>query len=180
VVFDSGYATMRVAVAALFAYGWLLLVLRITGKRTLAKMNAFDLVVTVALGSTLATVALSSDVTLTEGATALAVLCGAQFAVAWTSTRSELVRRTIKATPVVVLRDGELLTDVLRSERLTEGEVRQAIRQSGRGEVTEVAAVVLETDGNLSVIAVGDLGSGSALQGVLGGTGSRRPSGTRS
>jgi len=62
-------------------------VLRVSGKRTLAKLNAFDFVVTVALGSTLATILLNSTVSWAEGAVALAVLAGLQFLVAVVASR---------------------------------------------------------------------------------------------
>src|SRR5690606_23219959 len=74
VFFDSWSGLVRVLVVGTLAYAGLVLLLRITGKRTLSKMNAFDLVVTVALGSTLATVLLSKDVALAEGLLALALL----------------------------------------------------------------------------------------------------------
>ena len=63
-LFDSWVGLGRVIVAGILAYAGLILLLRISGKRTLSKMNAFDLVVTVALGSTLATVLLSRSVAL--------------------------------------------------------------------------------------------------------------------
>ena len=99
-------------------------VLRITGKRTLSKMNAFDLVVTVALGSTLATILLSKDVALAEGVTAFLLLAGAQYAVTWTSLRSSRFRRWIKAEPRALLRDGQMIADALRAERVTRGRGR--------------------------------------------------------
>lgn len=75
----------QVLATSLLVYPTLVLVLRVSGKRTLAKMNAFDLVVTVALGSTLATILLSADVSLAEGVLALVLLVGLQLAVAWMS-----------------------------------------------------------------------------------------------
>lgn len=60
------------------AYVALVVLLRVSGKRTLSKMNAFDLVVTVALGSTLATVLMAKDVALAEGVFAFALLIGLQ------------------------------------------------------------------------------------------------------
>lgn len=65
--FDGWTGLLRVLVVGTLAYAALVLLLRVSGKRTLSKMNAFDLVVTVALGSTLATVLLSRDVALAEG-----------------------------------------------------------------------------------------------------------------
>lgn len=167
-LFDSAYGVLRVVVAGLAAYAGLLIVLRVSGKRTLAKLNAFDLVVTVALGSTLSSIALSSDVAIVEGVMAFVVLCSAQFAVAWMSTRVDAVRRLVKAEPALLVRDGELLPGALVEQRLSEGEVRQAIRATGSGGLEQVAAVVLETDGSLSVIPREGVGSGDALDDVRG------------
>jgi uncharacterized membrane protein YcaP (DUF421 family) len=154
----------RVLVMGLLVYPSLVLVLRLSGKRTLAKMNAFDLVVTVALGSTLATILLSADVSFAEGVAALVLLVGLQLAVAWMSVRVGWVRRTVKASPTLLLHRGALLEDVLRAERVTAGEVRQAVRSQGIGGLELVEAVVLETDGSFSVIPESSAGSGSALQ----------------
>ena len=78
--FDGWSDILRVALVGGAAYLTLLVVLRVSGKRTLAKLNAFDLVVTVALGSTLATILLSKDVSWSEGAVALGGLALLQFA----------------------------------------------------------------------------------------------------
>lgn len=75
---DGWYDLARVAVVGRAGYLALIALLRISGKRTLAKLNAFDFVVTVALGSTLATVLLTSTVSLAEGVTALGLLVGLQ------------------------------------------------------------------------------------------------------
>lgn len=166
--FDSGYDLGRVLTVGLLAYLALVVTLRISGKRTLAKMNAFDMVVTVALGSTLASITLSADVALLEGLVAFAMLALAQYVAASASVRWRPARRLVKSEPALVLRDGRMLTDVLRSERLTEGEVRQAVRASGSGAVEDVAAVVLETDGTLSVVTRSAYGSGTALEDVGG------------
>ncbi len=149
---------------ALLVYPTLVLVLRVSGKRTLAKMNAFDLVVTVALGSTLATILLSADVSLAEGVVVLVLLVTLQLAVAWVSVRVGWFRRIVKAEPALLLHHGVLLEDVPRAERVTAGEVRQAVRSQGIGGLELVEAVVLETDGSFSVIPGSQAGSGSALE----------------
>jgi uncharacterized membrane protein YcaP (DUF421 family) len=95
--FDTWWGLARIIVVGVLAYAALVLLLRVSGKRTLSKMNAFDLIVTVALGSTLATVLLSKDVSLAEGALAFALLIGLQFTVTWLSVRSLAVRRVVKA-----------------------------------------------------------------------------------
>lgn len=163
--FDSWSDIVRVAVLGSGAYLALVIALRASGKRTLAKLNAFDLVVTVALGSTLATILLSKDVSFVEGMTAFAVLIGAQFGVAWLAVRIGLLRRAARSEPALLLQDGRLLDEVLRRQRVTAGEVRQAVRGSGHGGL-DVAAVVLETDGTLSVIPHSQRGDGRALSDV--------------
>ena len=164
--FDSWADLGRVAVVGVLIYGALVLLLRISGKRTLSKMNAFDLVVTVALGSTLATVLLSRSVAITEGLLALALLVFLQFAVTWSSMRSSKFRRLVKNEPKLVLYEGRFLRDAMKSERVTEGEVAAAVRDQGVTELEAVGAVVLETDGSMTVVPHADLGSGSALRGV--------------
>lgn len=152
-MFFSGFEPIwRTAVVGLLAYAALIIVLRITGKRTLTKMNAFDLVVTVALGSTLATILLSKGVALAEGVTAFLLLAGAQYAVTWTSLRSARVRRWIKAEPRALLRDGRYLDDALRDERVTREEVEAAVRGAGYADGSAIALVTLETDGSMSVV----------------------------
>ena len=142
----------RTIVVGACAYVVLVLLLRLTGKRTLSKMNAFDLVVTVALGSTLATILLSKDVPLAEGVAAFLLLAGLQFAVTWTSVRSVRFRRWIKADPRPLLRDGLMLDEALRSERVTRDEVEAAIRGAGYLGPEQIALVTLETDGSMSVV----------------------------
>jgi uncharacterized membrane protein YcaP (DUF421 family) len=166
-VFFGNWASIgRIVMVGILAFIAVVLVLRLSGKRTLAKMNAFDLVVTVALGSTLATILLTQQVALAEGLTALAMLIGLQFLVAWLAVRSARVRRTVKSVPTLLLSQGHLIRAALVHTRVTEDEVRQAIRSQGQGDVQNVAAVVLETDGSFSVITRSNAGSRSALSDV--------------
>ncbi|GAA1435064.1 DUF421 domain-containing protein [Mycobacterium cookii] len=150
--FDSWTGLVRVVVAGTSAYAALVLLLRVSGKRTLAKLNAFDFVVTVALGSTLATIVLSSSVALVEGVTALALLVALQYVVAWASVRSPRVERLVKSEPTLLYRDGFLM-GAMRRQRVTVDEVVQAARGQGHADLGSVAAVVLETDGSLSFLA---------------------------
>ena len=136
------------------------------GEADAREADAFDLVVTVALGSTLATVFLSRDVSWSEGVVALGVLALLQFVVASVTTRYPAGRAAVTAEPTVLLRDGVMLHRALRRQRLTDSEVRQSIRASGLGDVGDVAAVVLETDGTLSVIPANQAGDRSALIGT--------------
>lgn len=162
--FDSWFGLLRVVVVGILAYAGLVLMLRTSGKRTLSKMNAFDLIVTVALGSTLATVLLSNSVPLAEGLLALALLIALQFAITYLSLRSERVQQFVKAQPRLLVHRGRLLPDALRAERVTREEIWAALRADGLGGVEDAHAVVLETDGTFSVLKT--MGSGSALANV--------------
>ena len=115
-IFDGWNSIFRTLLIRILAYAALVALLRVAGKRTLSKMNAFDLVVTVALGSTLATILLSKDVSLAAGATALVCLVGLQYAVAWLSVRSRFVRRLVRSEPRLLVRGGELLKAALAEE----------------------------------------------------------------
>lgn len=164
--FDSWAEMLRVLIIGSVSYAALVVVLRVSGKRTLGQLNAFDFIVTVAIGSTLATILLSSDVAFFEGLTALALLAGLQFVVAWASAHVPGARAAVTARPVALVISGELRHDQLRRNRLSESEVLQAVRSTGSGDLSDVAAVVLETNGTLSVITQSKLGNGSTLKGV--------------
>ncbi|TFV79338.1 DUF421 domain-containing protein [Blastococcus sp. CT_GayMR19] len=164
--FDSWSDLARIVAVGTAAYVALVVLLRASGKRTLAKLNAFDWVISVAFGSTLATVLLSTDVSWSEGAVALALLAGLQYVVARTTTWLPGGRSVVTARPTLLLEDGKVLTDAIHQQRITISELRQAIRASGSGDLNAIAAVVLETDGSLSVIPAEQAGDRSALQGV--------------
>ena len=151
-LFDSWTAISRVLIVGSLAYAALVILLRTSGKRTLSKLNAFDLIVTVALGSTLATVLLSKDVALAEGVVALALLIALQFIIAWTSVRSSGFESTIKSEPTLLMHNGRFLDTAMREQRMTRTEVLAAVRASGHAATARVAAVVLETDGTISVM----------------------------
>ncbi|XHC24501.1 YetF domain-containing protein [Phycisphaerales bacterium ac7] len=150
--FDGWQGIFRVVAVGVPAYAALVFLLRISGKRTLSKMNAFDLVITVAFGSTLATILLSTDVALAEGVAALALLIALQFIVAWSASRWAFVDHIVKAEPVMVYHRGRFLTSTMRRERVTRSEILAAIRGENNASTTEVESVVLETTGDFSVI----------------------------
>ncbi|MFB1296584.1 DUF421 domain-containing protein [Mycobacterium sp. pW049] len=164
--FDSWSDILRVVSVGSAAYVAVIAILRLTGKRTLAKLNAFDLVVTVAVGSTLATILLNSDVSFAEGVAALALLAALQLVAATMSSRLGVGRSVLTARPTLLVVEGRLLDDAMKAQRVSPDEIRQAIRSSGHGDVSRIAAVTLESDGSLSVIANDKIGDRSALTGV--------------
>lgn len=166
--FDSWGDLVRIILVGAAAYIGLVLLLRLLGKRTLSQLNVFDFVVTVALGSVLATTLLNSDISWTEGITALALLTGLQFLVALIASRWPRVRDAITSRPALLVADGEIQHETMKAQRLTASELRQAVRMSGAGDLAKVKAVVLESNGQFSVITASQYGDGSALQDVRG------------
>ena len=164
--FDSWSDVLRTLLVGATSYLTLIVVLRASGKRTLSQLNAFDFVVTVALGSILATILLSSDVSWAEGTAALVLLAALQFVLAWSTSRWRSLRSVVTSSPRLLLWEGVLDAEALRKARLSPAEVRQAVRSSGSGDVADIAAVVLEGDGSLSVISRSQLGDASALEDV--------------
>lgn len=155
-------------VVSLLAYLAVVTLLRISGKRTLSSWNSFDFVVTVAFGSTLATVVLDPETSALQGAVAFAVLILLQFIVTWLSVRSPTALRIIKAKPTLLMDRGELRPDALKRSRVNEAEVRASLRAHGVGRLDAEVSVVLETDGAFSVIPHTEVGRGSTLIGVEG------------
>ena len=154
--FDDIHVIIRTVLIGIMAYLSLILILRVSGKRTLTKMNAFDLIVTVALGSILASIMTSKDITLAQGITAFMTLVILQFILTKLSYSSSSFSKLVKSNPALLFYQGEFLREQLKKERILEIEIYQAIRSSGHASLDEVQAVILETDGTLSVISNSD------------------------
>lgn len=157
---------LRILIVTPLAYVAVVVLLRISGKRSLAKLNAFDMIVTVALGSVLASTVTASGTALVAGLTGFTVLLLLQVIVSWLTSRRRVQTSLVRSEPTLLVRHGRLLTDAVAEGRLTEDEVRQAVRSQGIGGLDQVAAVCLESDGTLSVIPTSSLGDESALADV--------------
>jgi uncharacterized membrane protein YcaP (DUF421 family) len=150
-LFQSWQGIVRTLAVGGLAYALLVVFLRISGKRTLAKLNAFDLVVTVALGSTLSAILLQESVALAEGAAAFLLLILAQYVVTTISVRSRRFADFVRSEPALLAHKGRYCRRTMLRERITEAEALSAIRASGAHEVEEVDSMVLESDGTISV-----------------------------
>lgn len=153
----------RILVVGTLAYAALVLLLRISGKRTLVQMNAFDFIITVAIGASFGRILTARSVALIEALTAFGLLVTLQYLVAWLQIRSRSFASTVTAPPALLFYQGRLLHDALRRERITEAELETAIREHGLGAFSEVEAIVLESDGRFAVIKAASAGDGSAL-----------------
>ncbi|MEQ8821276.1 MAG: DUF421 domain-containing protein [Sumerlaeia bacterium] len=174
-LFTAWQDLARTAIVGTLAYLALVFLLRISGKRTLSKMNAFDLVVTVALGSTLAATMLNKSITLAEGATGFFVLVAVQYILTWLSVRSRFVRRLVKSEPTLLAFRGQMLERAMKEQRVTQDELASALRHSGAAGLEDIEAVVLETNADLTIVKKS--GQGPAAQSVLNVRGYPDPTG---
>ncbi len=168
--FDDWQSLLRAFILTVLAYVTLIIFIRISGKRTLSKMNAFDFLVTIALGSCLATVSLNKNIALAEGALVYFTLIFLQFIITWTSVRVKQVKKLVTGQPALLLYKGELLGDAMKRERITIEEIYMKARAGGIADLNEIEVIVLETTGDITIISKLESGNGNAetLKNVLG------------
>lgn len=148
---DSSSFT-RLLIVGPLAYILVILVLRVSGKRSLSKMNSFDFIVTVSLGSILASILTNENLALLDGILAFSLLLFLQYLTSWLSVRSDFVNSLVKATPRLLFYNGRFDEWSLKKERVSKNEILQAVRSEGHALLDDVQAVVLETDGTFSII----------------------------
>jgi len=164
--FNGWEAMLRTVIAGSITYLALVLLLRLSGPRTLAKWYAFDLIVTVALGSTFANGVLSKDIAISQALIGFVLLILLQYVVGRLFVHFPRFVRIINPTPVLLLVKGELLTDAMNRNRVTRADICKAARSSGNGCLEDVDVMVLEPDGSFTVVTNLEAGRTSALDDI--------------
>src|SRR5688572_1119112 len=131
---------------AAIVYGALLVMVRVSGKRTVGQFTPFDLLVVMLLSESVSNSLSGGDNSLVGGLLAAAMLIALNLALAFIATRSRGAEDFIEGKPVLIARDGQLFTDVLRSHRLGQGEWEKSLREAD-AKMTDVKCAFLETDG---------------------------------
>lgn len=152
-LFSDWGTIFRILSVGTLAYILLIVVLRIFGKRVLSKMNAFDFVVTVAFGSTLATILTSRDLTLVDGTIAFTLLVVLQYVLTQLTIHFEVANKLVKSNPTLLYYKEEYDYEAMKKQRVRQDEILQAVRSSGFASMEEVLGVVLETTGEFSVLS---------------------------
>lgn len=141
----------------------LVLILRVSGPRTMAKMTPLDFIVAVTIGSAFGRTLTATTVPLAQTILVLVLLVALQWVFSAARARSSRVRSLLDNPPVLLYYQGRMQHRALRSHRLLEEDVHTAARQSGKGSLEDVAAVILQQDGSLGAIGRDDLGDASSL-----------------
>ena len=168
IFFNSWESLIRLLVSVLVIYPIIIIFLRIYGKRSLSKLNMFDFIVTVALGSIFASSVISQNVTVADGLLAFLLLLSAQFIVTKLALSLGFFDKLIKSEPTIVFRNGTFLEEYMKRVRVSKEEILYAIRQNGIACLNDVGAVVMETNGTMSVLKQKDEIMNSTLVGVEG------------
>jgi uncharacterized membrane protein YcaP (DUF421 family) len=143
--------TEKVARTAV-VYLFLLAAFRITGKRQLGQMTAFDLVVLLIISNVVQNAMIGADNSLGGGLLGVLVILVLNGVIAWITSRSRRAERLVENSPTVLVSHGRILWPNMRRELMSLAELRAALRREGMGSLREVRWAVLEEDGHLSVI----------------------------
>ena len=154
---------MEIIVRATVIYFFLWLVTRGVGKRELAEMTAFELILLVTMGDMVQQGVTQEDMSVTGAMLAVGTLAFWIVVFAYLTWRSAAVRPLLEGLPVVIVRNGEPIEEILRVERVTIDELKEEARQQGIGELSEIRLCVLEPDGKFSFLQSGG-GSGGQQQ----------------
>lgn len=152
IFFSSWESLLRTGGIGILSYLALVIMLRLTGNRTLSQMNSFDFIVTIALGSTFSSGMINKSIPLTDTLLAFAVLIGLQWLITKMSVKFKTVDNLVKSDPVLLFYHGRFYNEKMRKTRVTEEEILASIRQDGLSSLDQVEAVVLETNGKLSAV----------------------------
>ena len=155
-MFFQGWETVfQTIVLSVMMYISIVVILRTSGKRTLATFNAFDFLITVAIGSISATTILSKTTTFVDGMAAIVTLVLLQYIVAKISAYSKTFRRIIKAEPTLLYYDGKYIEENLKKMRVHQDDILQEIRINSGVTIDKVHSVILEANGKLAVVTRG-------------------------
>lgn len=138
--------------SAILFYILIVAAVRIFGKRSTAQLNNFDWIINITVGSLAASGILLDSVPAIRAALAILTIMVLQFCMTWLALRYEWVSRVIKASPTLLTHRGKYLEATMRKTRVSHAEICAILREHGIPEVDGANWVILETDGQLTVI----------------------------
>ncbi|MBC5782702.1 DUF421 domain-containing protein [Ramlibacter sp. USB13] len=150
-MFDMSIPWWEFVVRAGVVYIVLLVMVRISGKRTVGQFTPFDLVVVLLLSEAVSGAINAQDESLPGGLIAAATLIALDMLIAVATSRSRRIDAVLQGNPVLVGRDGVIYDEVLRRERVSRGDVEKALRDADC-EIEDMRMAILEADGNINVM----------------------------
>jgi uncharacterized membrane protein YcaP (DUF421 family) len=150
-MFNLSIPWWEFAVRALVVYGFLLLLLRVGGKRQMSQLSPLDFVLVLVVSNALQNSMNGGDNSLVGGMISAAVLVVLNLGAAWLVRRNRKAERILDGIPQVLVHNGRLYEEALRRENIARDELEAALREAGAFDVTEVHLAMLETSGRITV-----------------------------
>jgi uncharacterized membrane protein YcaP (DUF421 family) len=151
-LFVPGVSLVEKVLRSLLVFAFLVVALRLGGKRELGQLNILDLAVLLLVSNALQNAMIGADNSLVGGVVGAATLFGLNYAFARVTFRSARARRLLEGTPRVLLEDGRIVPDALRREAITIEELRSAALERGFDRLDDVGLIVLEPNGHLAIM----------------------------
>ncbi len=148
----TSWTVVQMGVAAICIYLYIMVITRIAGKRTFAKMSSFDFAVTIAMGSILADAVNKPVSSLMPAFVSLALLAFLQVLFAKILSSSKKAEKWITNTPILLMKDGKIFEANLKKALVSRADLMGKLREANVLQLSEVRAVVFETTGDISVL----------------------------
>ncbi len=142
----------ELVVRAAVVYAFLLVLLRLTGKRQVGQLAPFDLVLLLVLSNAVQNSMNAGANSLVGGLISAATLVGLNFLLGYATFKSKRLEAMVEGRPELIVHNGHVLTEALTRAQITHHELDAALRQAGCGSVNEVQAAILENNGTVTVL----------------------------
>jgi uncharacterized membrane protein YcaP (DUF421 family) len=152
-MFNMTIPWWELVVRGVVVYGFLLIMLRISGKRQVGQMAPFDLVLLLVLSNAVQNSMNAGDNSLIGGLISAATLIGLNYLVSLLTYRNKSLEAVIEGRPQILIHNGRLFEDEMQKAKLTHHELNAALRKSGCDCVDDVHTAILENSGVISVVA---------------------------
>ncbi len=143
---------MDIVARAAIMFAILYVLLRLLGKRELGQLTPFELVVMIVLGDLIQQGVTHNDFSLTGAMLAVSTFAFLAILMSWLTYLSPRAEKLLDGEPRVVIRDGMLIKENLRRDRMTQGEIESEMRLAGISRIEQVAWAILEPQGKISFI----------------------------
>jgi uncharacterized membrane protein YcaP (DUF421 family) len=143
---------MDIAIRGIVLYVFLILIMRVTGRRELSALGPVDLVLLIVLGDAIQQGLTQDDYSVTGAIIAVSTIATMQVASSYLGYRSKRARRVLEGNPIVIIQDGAFVTKNLARERMTMEEVSESMRLNQIASVEDVAWGILESNGEISFV----------------------------
>jgi len=153
---------MEIVFRALFVFGFLWMITRVTGRSTLGELSTFQLLLYVTMGDLVQQAVTQQDYSVTSAVLAVSVFSLLTVGISWANTRFRRVRPLTHGTPVVIVNHGEPVMATLRRERVSLDDLMSAAREQGLRRFSDIQIAVLESNGRISFFSTDPDQAGSA------------------